>query len=143
LRVWDSQGDFKISQFKSPIIITSLFSISLFLKKASYSSKRADCELGALLYTKCLLNHHICQSELPYHIDLCSACSLLTYDWSIDLSFGLHMPRETFELWTIGYRLLRLLTSLSCYYEIITRFQGDKRVVSLTWIYILLYINLL
>jgi hypothetical protein len=44
----DSQGDFKISQFKSPIIITSLFSISLFLKKASYSSKRADCELGAL-----------------------------------------------------------------------------------------------
>ena len=47
----------------------------------------------------------ICQSELPYHIDLCSACSLLTHDWSVDLSFGLHVPRETFELWTIGYFL--------------------------------------
>jgi hypothetical protein len=50
-------------------------------------------------------NLDICQSELPYHIDLCSACSLLTYDWSIDLSFGLHLPAETFELWTIGYHL--------------------------------------
>jgi hypothetical protein len=47
----------------------------------------------------------ICQSELPYRVDPCSACSLLTYDWSVDLSFGLHLPAETFELWTIGYRL--------------------------------------
>jgi hypothetical protein len=60
--------------------------------------------------------------KVYYHIDLCSACSLLTYVWSIDLSFGLHMPRETFELWTIGYRLFvavdKLILSLWDYYQV-------------------------
>jgi hypothetical protein len=43
----------------------------------------------------------ICQSELPYNIDLCSACSLLTYDWSIDLSIRCtHAQRN---IWTLDY----------------------------------------
>ena len=45
--------------------------------------------------------------------DHCSACSLLTYDWSVDLSFGLHLPTETFELCrTIGYRLFVAVDNL-------------------------------
>jgi hypothetical protein len=63
--------------------------------KSNFLSRLQD--IGALCWD-------ICQSELPYHIDLCSACSLLSYDWSVDLLFGLHVPRETFELWT-GYPL--------------------------------------
>ena len=52
-------------------------------------------------------------------------------------------PEKHLNFGLLDMAFLWLLTSLSCYYEIITRFQGDKRVVSLTWIYILLYINLL
>jgi hypothetical protein len=39
-------------------------------------------------------------SVILYRIDLCFACLLLTYDWSVDLSFALPL-----ELWTIGYCL--------------------------------------
>jgi hypothetical protein len=53
------------------------------------------------------------------------------------------MPRGTFELWTIVYRLFVAVDKLMLLLWDLTRFEGDKRVVSLTWIYILLYINLL
>jgi hypothetical protein len=52
-------------------------------------------------------------------------------------------PEKHLNFGLLDIAFLWLLSTLSCYYEIITWFEGDKRVVSLTWIYILLYINLL
>jgi hypothetical protein len=52
-------------------------------------------------------------------------------------------PGKHLNFGLLDIAFLWLLTSLSCHYEIIAMFEGDKCVVSLTLIYILLYINLL
>ena len=50
LRVWASGGCFSISQFKSPISITSRCSTSHFLRKVSKSLNRQSSNFGSLCH---------------------------------------------------------------------------------------------
>jgi hypothetical protein len=93
---------------------TLLFNVGIFVKVNS---------LSTLTFVLCVRCWHMIGQLIFHSVYMCP---------EKHLNFGL-----------LDIAFLWLLTSLSCYYEIITRFEGDKRVVSSTWIYILLYINLL
>ncbi len=63
-----------VSQFRSPIIITSIFSESHFLRKVSYSLKRLTSEFGGL-YHVTIRNDLLCGFVISMH-DSCFVISV-------------------------------------------------------------------